>query len=87
MEHLSLPKNRWSETHVQIPYICKTPYDYEDFLNYPTRKDISFIVPPESIDRPVKPLERDPASREERESFLQSWLFFGLIHEILGQYI
>lgn len=72
-----------------IPYLCQDRYDEESFLNYPQRLGL----PDLKVDRTLRwtpaldiadqrPLAAMP--RAELEPFLQNWLFFGLLNEILG---
>ena len=87
MEHLTLPKH-CSKRPPTIPYVCKKPYDNGDFLDYPAREKLHFALLPLERGQSESRYKRNPrVSRAEYESFLQTWLFFGLINEILGKYV
>jgi hypothetical protein len=61
---------------IEVPYLSREPYSGHGFLGYLKRKghdevDISRL---DAI-----------FSKEELDAFLQTWLFFGALHEIFGQ--
>ena len=87
MEHLTLPKYRPNAEQALIPYVCEKPYDNGEFLSYPVRENILFAILSDEDQRGFRHKERFQDSKEQVYSFLQSWLFFGLIYEILGQYV
>lgn len=53
-----------------VPYVCREPYDREPFLTYPDRMGRTHVLP--------------KLSTPDLEDFFQTWLFFGLINEFLG---
>lgn len=63
-------------------------YDGGPFLTYPIREGITHALPPDGNIPGGSPYrqheQRSPTPKQEQEDFLQRWLFFGLIHEILG---
>ena len=90
MDHLPFPGSRTSFVHTVVPYVCKEEYDGGPFITYPRRAGIStpFQVVSNDDDSwcylsaPARVyLESMP--KHELEPFCQTWLFFGLIHEIL----
>lgn len=87
MDHLPRPVSASTRAVGLVPYVCREEYDSKDFLNYPTRIGLPSL---QTVGRHPGELSyahrkhRNSLSREEIESFYQTWLFFGLIHEILG---
>ncbi|KAL4925991.1 uncharacterized protein BDV17DRAFT_163657 [Aspergillus undulatus] len=59
---------------LQIPCLSREPYDGHDFLTYPERSrwDINRL------------LAGDFSQHEDAASFLQNWLFFGVLWEVFG---
>ncbi|KAI4113052.1 MAG: hypothetical protein LQ345_005895 [Seirophora villosa] len=80
MEHLHLPKNVVTPGPDPVPYMCTKDYDGGPFLTYPTRVGKSSVLEDVSERRPLQP----SISTAELEALLQTWLFFGLLKEILG---
>lgn len=76
MDHLPYPKYAFLPP-IEIPYICSTLDDFDgfDFLEYPIRRGWS---------RPAQSLEWTDCSLNEVVQRAQSWLYFGLLHAILG---
>ena len=87
MEHLPVPRN--SPKLEIVRYVCSKPYDGGSFLGYPTRENKPHGMP--SADDGAGSLsylryERlHPTPNNELEDFFQTWLFFGLIHEFMGE--
>lgn len=73
MDHLMLPKNP-VHARIEVPYICTEKYDQGPFISY--------------IDRSTWTLDKvfnhqdHGISTADTLAFLQTWLFFGLVHEI-----
>ena len=88
MEHLPISKEPFRFTHEPIPYVCRVIYDNGDFLTYPMRIEALPALsaggtsPGFLSDRYSRFLRS--MSKQEIEPILQTWLFFGLLHEILG---
>ncbi|MCJ1306731.1 hypothetical protein MMC25_000374 [Agyrium rufum] len=87
MEHMILPNDERSL--FEVPYLCSSdPYDRKSFMGYPVRKQRVWAAPnfeeegfvPEYINKASYLLYDD-----EEDSFLQSWLFFGILHELIGE--
>ena len=88
MDHLPTPKNVVTNERTIVPYVCLKEYDGGPFLTYPARESIAHAVPSGGNilgGSPYQQHERThPTPKREQEDFLQRWLFFGLVHEILG---
>ncbi|KAF7540756.1 hypothetical protein G7054_g1167 [Neopestalotiopsis clavispora] len=72
MDHLSLPQFP-AHPHVEVPRICEAEYDGGPWLSYQERErwqKVDFLGASRSAD--------------DVQSFLQRWLFFGLLHVFLG---
>ena len=87
MDHLPSVPNATVPGLEIVPYVCKKSYDNGPFLTYPVRENRPEIVPDAAI--AGKPSLRDhealhPTPNEEFEAFCQTWLFFGMINEFLG---
>ena len=57
-------------------------------VTYPTREGVAHALPPDGNipgGSPYRQHEQThPTPKQEQEDFLQRWLFFGLVNEILG---
>lgn len=87
MDHLLLPENPLPATVDKVPRLCVEKYDGGPFLTYPIRKNKPWVVPDvnDSLYLPYASYEKmKPTPKEEQESFMQTWLFFGLLNEVLG---
>lgn len=88
MEHLPTPMHSLHRGSKTVPYVCKKFYDGGPFLTYPIREGKPHVLPATSITPGQLPCwqyeKLHPTPKEELESFFQTWLFFGLIHEMLG---
>ncbi|MCJ1396719.1 hypothetical protein MMC18_009611 [Xylographa bjoerkii] len=88
MEHLPAPTNSIHGEQRTVPYVCWVPYDGGPFLTYPERVGKPQALPAASNTLGQLPYWRyeqhHPKPEDELASFFQTWLFFGLIHEILG---
>ena len=87
MEHLPVASSGTVEGLKTVPYVCEKPYDGGPFLTYPLRENRPEIVP--DADSAGKQLlfeyeKLHPTPNKVFESFCQTWLFFGLINEVLG---
>jgi hypothetical protein len=80
MDHLPSLNGCGSYKNIEIPYLCKEEYDREGFSGYPLRQgwDKTKILAQGDFgsERPLKDIQ----------SFLQTWLYFGLLSEVLGIY-
>lgn len=87
MDHLPIPEHVVSNPKAIVPYVCSKDYDGGPFLTYPTREGVAHALPTDgSIPgaSPYRQHERTyPTPKQEQEDFLQRWLCFGLVNEIL----
>ena len=84
MDHLALPRDPILPL-TEVPYLCTEHYDVTiPFLEYPGRKGKPWLVV--EVGQVMFELYDDvsPTPKSELERFLQTWLFFGLLAEILG---
>ncbi|KKY24098.1 putative het domain [Phaeomoniella chlamydospora] len=85
MDHLDRPKAAVFP-QFKIPYVCMSLYGGKDFMSYPSTQGYDIekakacdFVRTSGKDEDTKYIYDDlPAL----QSFLQSWLFFGLLHEL-----
>ena len=88
MEHLPSPLHSLHEDRTKVPHVCSKPYDGGPFLTYPIREGKEYVLPAASTSSGQLPFWQHeklyPTPKEELESFFQTWLFCGLLHEILG---
>ena len=89
MEHLPKCLGQEKSIFPAIPYLCRDKYDEGPFLDYPHRLGMSNIEIEGSV--PSTPILSRASRRiltaappAELEPFLQNWLFFGLLNEVLG---
>ena len=89
MEHLPKRTGQEKSLFPAIPYLCQDRYDEGPFLDYPHRSGLpdlkiegSFRMNPSLSLAKQRFLAAVP--RAELEPFLQKWLFFGLLSEVLG---
>lgn len=87
MDHLPIPDDVVSNPKAIVPYVCLKDYDGGLFLTYPTREGVAHALPPDGNipgGSPYRQHERTyPTPKQEQEDFLQRWLCFGLVNEIL----
>ena len=88
MEHLPSLCHSPCDSRLVTPYVCRQSYDGGTFLTYPLRVDRAYLLPeaePESGRLPLWHHEKiHPTPTQHLEDLLQTWLFFGLLHELLG---
>lgn len=87
MDHLPVASTGTVEGLETVPYVCEKPYDGGPFLTYPIREDRpEFVSDADSAGKQLLleygRLHSTP--NKVFESFCQTWLFFGLITEIVG---
>lgn len=61
---------------IEVPYLSREPYSGHSFLGYLKQK---------GYDEEDIPRFDAIFSKDELDAFLQTWLFFGALHEIFGQ--
>lgn len=83
MDHLPLP-SRPAISTPRVQYVCEEPYDGGSFLSYPTRAGWHQDQQQEGHLRFLAAELNSPSENVELQKRLQSWLFFGLLHELLA---
>ncbi|KAI4209080.1 MAG: hypothetical protein LQ351_007945 [Letrouitia transgressa] len=88
MEHLPRPKRAENYESAVVPYTAVL-YDGGPFMTYPLRVGRPHVLPSYAESNNLMAYwrheKRHPTPTPELESFIQTWLFFGLLHEILGE--
>ncbi|KAK7709619.1 hypothetical protein SLS63_013164 [Diaporthe eres] len=83
MDHLPLPK-RSPLDPIEVPYSCTSDYDGGPMLEYPIRCGWKVKYSPYGIryldENGVKP------TNAKLEAFIQTWLYFGFLHELFGDF-
>ena len=89
MEHLPQRLGQSKSIFPPIPYLCQHKYDEGPFLDYPQRLGLprmvitaTFRINPTLSHASTETMKT--MSLADVQRFLQNWLFFGLLHEILG---
>lgn len=86
MQFLLTPNNRGSPPIPipRTPYVCRQLYDGGPFLSYPNRVgNPDAAVASSDVVRYRFSLREKATPVEDQESFLQTWLYFGFIAELL----
>lgn len=85
MEHLLLPAGAelTPDELVHVPYIAFKDYQNVAFLKYPLIANLGYAIP---YDTPPATSQKSTGSLRlpEFERFIQTWLFFSLLQEVLG---
>ncbi len=87
MDHLPVVPNGTVQGLDKVPWVCTKSYDGGPFLSYPIREDRPEIIPDAASAGKQLLSEYEnlhPTPNKEFEAFCQTWLFFGLINELLG---
>ena len=87
MDHLPCPGSATGMKKITVPYVCQEEYDGQEFLTYPGRRwNLPNLHVDGSSNRLLYSHQTQLASLSTQDigSFYQTWLLFGLIHEILG---
>ena len=84
MEHLPLPKGAELNENDIVPYIASTDYIGVPFLSYPQVKGFHHIVPRPGSVNFAQYESHHPTPDDKIASFLQTWLFFGMLQEAFG---
>ena len=91
MDHLPCPTSATDEKNTVVPYVCQEEYDGGHFMTYPSRRvgnlpNLHLVGPFPGQLLYSHQLQLASLSKQEIESFYQTWLFFGLIREVLGSF-
>lgn len=88
MDHLPTSKQAIRKDSTAVPFLCQRDYDYGPFLDYPTRSGmLPALSAGDIIPGRLPFLQHEKVHampKHEVEPLLQTWLFFGLIYELLG---
>lgn len=89
MEHLPKRNAQAKPLFSTIPYLCQERYDEGSFLDYPHRLDMPNLEVDGTLHfaNTLRIAGRQylfSMKSARLQSFLQNWLFFGLLHEVLG---
>ena len=89
MEHLPQRNGQAKSIFPAIPYLCQERYDGGPFLDYPNRSGLPDINTSgnDRLTAHLSSVSRrflETALPAALEAFLQNWLFFGLLNEVLG---
>ena len=86
MDHLPAP--RGFRERGTVRYVCSKPYDGGPFLEYPIRENKPYLLPSTCEGSAslsfLRYQQLSPTPDNQLEDLFQTWLFFGLIHEIVG---
>jgi hypothetical protein len=74
MDHLSSLRSETEQ--IRVPYLCVEPYDFKGFAGFPFRKEFNVVDMLEKGDFRGR-------NQPEVEAFLQAWLYFGLLGDVL----
>jgi hypothetical protein len=84
MEHLPMPKGAELSENDIVPYVSSTDYLGVPFLSYPQKKGFHHVMPqPDCLSFALYE-SGHPTPDEKLASFLQTWLFFGMLQEVFG---
>lgn len=82
MDHLPLP-SKPSIPPIEVPYRCTEAYDGGEFFSYPERHGWEVLYHTGGISYLLNGEEPSIAALD---AFLQTWLYFGMIHEAFGDF-
>src|SRR6266699_2791867 len=75
MDHIPCSKSHlWQ--HVHVPFLCHEEYDGLPFAEYPERKGWQGLH--------ERVIHLSQCSRDDESAFFQTWLFFGMLNQVLG---
>ena len=88
MDHLPCPASAIGREKTLVLYVCQERYDGGPFMTYPTRvgsvPDLHLVGLYPGQFPYAHQMQLASLPKQELESFFQTWLFFGLVYEILG---
>jgi hypothetical protein len=84
MDHLLLP--RCASAPLRVRCLSTGDYDSGPFASFPARHNWKVSLYETSLEETFSHGGEAP-SFEEIEAFLQTWLYFGTLHEVFGEYV
>ena len=84
MDHLTRPFGIELTEDDEVPYVSSNDYHEVPFLEYVKTKE-AYQVAADMVDASTTSLYEPTLVISELERFLQTWLFFGLLQETLGE--
>jgi hypothetical protein len=84
MDHLPRPFGIELTEEDEIPYVSSNNYHRVPFLEY-VKTNEAYQVAPDRLDAEIMSQYESKLEISELERFLQTWLFFGLLQETLGE--
>ena len=84
MDHLTRPFGVELTEDDEVPYVSSDDYHKVPFLEYVKTKE-AYQVAADMVDASTTSLYEPTLVISELERFLQTWLFFGLLQETLGE--
>lgn len=84
MDHLTLPFGIELTEDDEVPYVSSNDYHKVSFLEYAKTKE-AYQVATDLVDARTASFYESALVISELERFLQTWLFFGLLQETLGE--
>lgn len=81
MEHLPLPSS--ATAHLRVPCFSDAQYDNGPFSSFPARHNWKIVGFKQCIKEAFLCCGQVP-TLQETQAFLQTWLYFGTIHEVFG---
>ena len=85
MEHLPLPTKAVLTNDDLVPYVAYEDYQGIPFKHYPQLKGFDHVFPKPTQYSFAIYEQYHPTPVDQLEKFLQTWLFFGLLQEVLGE--
>ena len=80
MDHIKLPQEI-NRLDIKVPVLAQYEYDGEDFTSYPARQ--GYVCRGTGLDTTVY-WDWSLEDNERHLAFVQAWLYFGLLREVLG---
>ena len=84
MDHLPRPFGIELSEEDEIPHVSSNSYHRVPFLEY-VKTNEAYQVSPDRRDAEIMAQYESKLEISELERFLQTWLFFGLLQETLGE--
>ena len=85
MDHMPLPTDSPLTEQDDVPCLCQDDYHGIPFLSYPKHANRAYVLPDPDQMTYQTYIRVHPMPVEEQDAFYQTWLFFGLLQEVLGK--